>query len=329
MRNKTLLTPDMNTFRKQEVDIKMKKRSMVRQQIERNGLILIALVMVLIYWVLDSMASDQVLTRVLIVCFVIIYGIFTQTLINSRKAALEEKDRTQKQLIQAEKLAALGIVAAGIAHEVKNPLAIIIQGVEYLKSAVESDATLLDVTERIKRSAFRADNIIKGLLSFTRQTPIQAENAEITPIIEETLSFVEYQIKSKHIRIVRQYAPDLPNVTVDSNQIKQVFVNLLLNSFEAMQNGGTITITTEATRDEKDKRYLQVSIADTGCGIPENKLEKVFDPFYTTKDTPGNAGLGLSVTKGIIDKHHGKIRIESEADKGTRVIIGLPADNAQ
>jgi len=201
--------------------------------------------------------------------------------------------------------------------------------VEYLKSTVESDATLLDVIERIKRSALRADNIIKGLLSFTRQTPIQAETVEITPIIEETLSFVEYQIKSKHIRIVRQYAPDLPNVTVDSNQIKQVFVNLLLNSFEAMQNGGTITITTEATRGEKDKQFLQVSIADTGCGIPENKLEKVFDPFYSTKDTPGNAGLGLSVTKGIIDKHHGKIRIESEADKGTRVIIGLPADNAQ
>jgi signal transduction histidine kinase len=249
--------------------------------------------------------------------------------ITDRKQAEEAQQKLHEELVEAEKRAAVGTCAAGIAHEVKNPLAIIIQGVEYLKSTVESDATLLDVTERIKRSAFRADNIIKGLLSFTRQTPIQAENVEITPIIEETLSFVEYQIKSKHIRIVRQYAPDLPNVTVDSNQIKQVFVNLLLNSFEAMQNGGTITITTEATRGEKDKQFLQVSIADTGCGIPENKLEKVFDPFYTTKDAPGNAGLGLSVTKGIIDKHHGNIRIESEADKGTRVIIGLPADNAQ
>ncbi len=249
--------------------------------------------------------------------------------ITERKAAEEAQKKLQEELVDAEKLAAVGTCAAGIAHEVKNPLSIIIQGVEYLKSAVESDTALLDVMERIKRSALRADNIIKGLLSFTRQTPIQAENMDITPIIEETLSFVEYQIKAKDIKIVRQYAPDLPNVTVDSNQIKQVFVNLLLNSFEAMQNGGTVTISAEATRNEKDKRYLQVSIADTGCGIPENKLEKVFDPFYTTKDTPGNAGLGLSVTKGIIDKHHGKIRIESETDKGTRVIIGLPADNAQ
>jgi two-component system NtrC family sensor kinase len=305
----------------------MRKGRLVRQQIERNGLILIALAMVLIYWILDSLVSDQVTTRVLIVAFVIIYGVFTQTLINSRKTALEEKDRTQKQLIQAEKLAALGIVAAGIAHEVKNPLAVIIQGVEYLKSTVESDATLLDVTERIKRSALRADHIIRGLLSFTRQTPIQAENVDITPVIEESLSLVAYQIKSKHIKVFRQYAPDLPNVTVDSNQIKQVLVNLLLNSFEAMQEGGTITIQAESIGDEKGKRYLQVSIADTGCGIPEDELEKIFDPFYTTKDTPVNAGLGLSVTKGIIDKHHGKIRIESEVDRGTRVIIALPVGN--
>jgi PAS domain S-box-containing protein len=249
--------------------------------------------------------------------------------ITERKASEDAQRKLQDELVDAEKLAAVGTCAAGIAHEVKNPLSIIIQGVEYLKSTVESDATLLDVTERIKRSALRADNIIKGLLSFTRQTPIQAENVEIIPLIEETLSFVEYQIKSKHIKIVRQYAQDLPNVTVDANQIKQVFVNLLLNSFDAMQNGGTITISAEAIRGVKNKPFLQVIIADTGCGIPENKLEKVFDPFYTTKDTPGNAGLGLSVTKGIIDKHHGRIRIESETGKGTRVIIGLPADNPQ
>lgn len=246
-----------------------------------------------------------------------------------RIQAEEAQQKLHEELVEAEKRAALGTCAAGIAHEVKNPLAIIIQGVEYLKSTVGSDTTLSDVTERIKRSALRADDIIKGLLSFTRQTPIQVEDVEITPIIEETLSFVEHQIESKHIRINRQYAPDLPDVRVDSNQIKQVFVNLLLNSVEAMQDGGTIIISTEATRDERDKRCLQVSIADTGCGIPENKIDKVFDPFYTTKDTPGNAGLGLSVTKGIIDKHHGRIRIESEADKGTRVIVSLPAGNAR
>lgn len=312
---------------KQRVNCTLKKEHMIRQQIERNGLILIALFMVLIYWIIDSLSSDQVLTRILIAFFVIIYGIFTQTLINSRKAALEEKERTQKQLIQAEKLAALGIVAAGIAHEVKNPLAIIIQGVEYLRTSTGSDALLIDIVERIKKSAFRADSIIKGLLSFTRQMPIQAEQVEIEPVVEETLSFIEHQLKLKHIKIVKQFSPELPKVTMDINQIKQVFLNLLLNSVDAMQDGGTITISAEPLESTSGERYLQIIFADTGVGIPKDEIEKVFDPFYTTKDGSGNAGLGLSIAKGIIDKHNGTLRIESETGQGTQVVIGLPESN--
>lgn len=301
---------------------------MIRQHIERNGLILIACFMVLIYWVIDSLSSDQVLTRVLIAIFVIIYGIFTQTLINSRKAALEEKERTQQQLIQAEKLAALGIVAAGIAHEVKNPLAIIIQGVEYLRTSTGSDSLIVNVIDRINKSAFRADSIIKGLLSFTRQMPIQAERVNIVPVIDETLSLIDHQFKLKNIKLIKQISQDLPTVTMDINQIKQAFLNLLLNSVDAIQNGGTITISAEPVENETGKRQLQVIFADTGCGIPKDKIEKVFDPFYSTKGDASNAGLGLSIAKGIIDKHNGTIKIESETEKGTRVIIGLPAGNS-
>ncbi len=300
---------------------------MIRYQIERNGLVLIALFMVLIYWIIDSLSSDQVFTRVSIACLVIIYGIFTQTLINSRKAALEEKERTQKQLIQSEKFAALGIVAAGIAHEVKNPLAIIIQGVEYLRTSASADALLIDVMERINKSAFRADSIIKGLLSFTHQMPIQAEQVEIEPVIEETLSFIEHQLKLKHIKLIKQFSPGLPKLTIDLNQIKQVFLNILLNSVDSLQNGGMITISADPVVSESGQKHLQIIIADTGLGIPKDKIEKVFDPFYTTKDGSRNSGLGLSITKGIIDKHHGTIRIESEVEKGTQVIIGLPASN--
>jgi two-component system NtrC family sensor kinase len=306
----------------------MVKKYTFRQQIERNGLILIALFLILIYWILDSLASDQVLTRALIACFVIIYGIFTQTLINSRKAALEEKERTQKQLIQSEKLAALGIVAAGIAHEVKNPLAIIIQGVEYLRTSVSSDVDITDVLERIKKSAFRADSIIKGLLSFTRQMPIQAEQVEIKPVIEETLSFIDHQLKLKHINLIKQFSPGLPKVIVDSNQIKQVFLNLLLNSIDAIHNGGTITISAEKVETAPGESHLKITLADTGCGIPRDRIEKVFDPFYTTKDSSGNAGLGLSIAKGIIDKHHGTVQIESGPEGGTCVIIALPASDS-
>ena len=305
----------------------MVKEYTLRQQIERNGLILIALFMILIYWIMDSLASNQVLTRVLIACFVIIYGIFTQTLINSRKAALEEKERTQKHLIQSEKLAALGIVAAGIAHEVKNPLAIIVQGVEYLRTSVDSDVHIADILERIKKSAFRADSIIKGLLSFTRQMPIQTEQVEIAPVIEETLLFIDHQLKLKHIKLVKQFSPGLPKVTVDINQIKQVFLNLLLNSIDAIQDRGTITISAEKVKSAPGESNLQITLADTGCGIPKDRIEKVFDPFYTTKDSSRNAGLGLSIAKGIIDKHRGTVQIESESEGGTCVIIALPVSD--
>ena len=305
----------------------MVKEYTLRQQIERNGLILIAFFMILIYWIIDSLVSDQVLSRVLIACFVIIYGIFTQTLINSRKAALEEKETTQKQLIQSEKLAALGIVAAGIAHEVKNPLAIIVQGVEYLRTSADSDVHITDILERIKKSAFRADSIIKGLLSFTRQMPIQTEQVEIPSVIEETLSFIDHQLKLKHIKLVKQFSPGLPKVTVDSNQIKQVFLNLLLNSIDAINDRGTITISAEKVSSAPGESHLQITLADTGCGIPKDRIEKVFDPFYTTKDNSGNTGLGLSIAKGIIDKHHGTVQIESESEGGTCIIIALPASD--
>jgi two-component system NtrC family sensor kinase len=174
------------------------------------------------------------------------------------------------------------------------------------------------------KSALRADSIVKGLLSFTRQTPIQTEELDIIPIIEETISFIEHQLKSRLIKIVRQYSPDMPMVNIDSNQIKQVFVNVLLNSVEAMEDGGTITITAEDKKDDFNQGYLRIIFADTGCGISEDIIEKVFDPFFTTKDNLGNTGLGLSITKGIIAKHHGTIRIQSEVEKGTRVIIRLP-----
>ena len=244
--------------------------------------------------------------------------------ITDRKRAEEIQKRLHEDLMQAEKLAAVGTFVAGIAHEVKNPLAIIIQGIEYLKTSSGSDPLLVDAVERIRKSAQRADTIVKGLLSFTRQISMQTEKVEITPVIEETLSFVENQINTKHITVIRQYSPDAPPVSIDSDQIKQAFANILLNSVEAMEDGGTMTIAVRQTSNEAGEPYLQVSFGDMGCGIPADKIEKVFDPFFTTKDDLGNTGLGLSITKGIIDKHHGTIRIDSKLQEGTHVVIELP-----
>ncbi|HEX7534204.1 MAG TPA: ATP-binding protein [Syntrophales bacterium] len=244
--------------------------------------------------------------------------------IADRKQAEAIQKRLHEELVQAEKLAAVGTFVAGIAHEVKNPLAIVLQGVEYVKTFSGSDPLMADAVERIKKSAQRADTIVKGLLTFTRQISIQKEKVEITPVIEETLSFVEHQINTKHITVIRQYAPDAPPVSIDSDQIKQVFANILLNSVEAMGDGGTITIAARQIKNEAGEPYLQISFADMGCGIPADKIEKIFDPFFTTKDSLGNTGLGLSITKGIIDKHHGTIRIDSKLEEGTEVVIELP-----
>jgi len=303
----------------------MTKKITLRKHIENNGLILIALMMVLIFWVFDTLSSGPVLTRTAIAGLVIVYGIFTQGLINSRKQALEEKERTQQQLIQTEKLAALGSVAAGVAHEVKNPLAIIVQGVEYLKKVLQDDALLADVAARIEKSAFRADNIIKALLGFARQIAIKTEEADIAPLIDETLLLVEHQINRKQIRVEKHCAPGLPHVVMDSSQIRQVLINLFMNAVEAMSDGGVLGIRTGQATGEDGQPLVQVVVSDTGEGIPEDRLQKVFDPFFTTKNATGNTGLGLSISKGIIDRHQGNIVIESEAGRGTRVTIGLPA----
>jgi signal transduction histidine kinase len=296
----------------------------IRKLIETNGLILIAMMMVVIYWTFDSVASGQILTRILIAVLVMTYGIFTQTLINSRNEALAEKDRTRQQLIQAEKLAALGAVAAGVAHEVKNPLAIIIQGVEYLKSCLGSDAGLMDASSRIEKSALRADNIVKGLLGYARQITLKPGEGDIVPVIEETLSFVEHQLKDRQIKVERHFAPDLPLVIMDSNQIKQVFTNLFTNAIEAMPEGGALGIRTEMAGPSERQGYLKIVVSDSGVGIPEDRIRNVFDPFFTTKDNEGNTGLGLSISKGIIDNHQGSIEIKSTPGKGTHVMIELP-----
>lgn len=301
-------------------------KSRWRLRIENNGLVLIALVMIAIYWVFDVLSSGHSLTRSLIAVLVVIYGFFTQALINSRKTALDEKEKAQNRLIQAEKLAAIGTVAAGVAHEVKNPLAVIVQGIAFLKTALAKDARLADVAGRIEKSALRADNIIKGLLSYSREVPLKMEEVHLGPVIDETLSFIEDQLKRKKIHVKKRYAPDLPKIIIDSNQMKQVFINLFMNAIESMKDGGILGIRTERTRDENNQLFVKIVVSDTGEGIPEDKLNRLFDPFFTTKAAEKNTGLGLSITKGIIDKHHGTIGIESEPGRGTRVTVSLPAD---
>ncbi len=241
------------------------------------------------------------------------------------RKAYEELKMSEAMLVQSEKMASLGQLSAGIAHELKNPLSIILQGIAYIQSSVE-DGTLIDACDRIKKSAIRADMVIQNLLSFSRQAPPSFSEEDINSIIEESLTMVEHQMNLQNIEIIRNYSRRIPAARMDGNQIKQVFINIFINAAEAMKDGGIITLTTTAGTDNGGEPCVKAVITDTGTGIPEEILKKVLDPFFTTKSSSGGTGLGLSVTKGIVDRHHGSIVISSKEGKGTTVTITLPCN---
>jgi signal transduction histidine kinase len=231
--------------------------------------------------------------------------------------------KAQKQLINSEKMAAIGVLTAGIAHEIKNPLAVIIQGTGYLRSALQDDDHLTDVVVKLKDAAMKADTIIKGLLSFSRQRPLLFEAVDIVSLIEQSLSLMNYQLIVKNIHVIREYQRDLPMANLDSAKIEQVFVNVIHNAIEAMSNGGMLTIRVECIDSVTGNDAIQVIFTDTGKGIPENEINKIFDPFFSTKGV-GNTGLGLSISRGIIDQHNGTIRVGSKINAGTSLFIILP-----
>ncbi|SNB48087.1 two-component system, NtrC family, sensor kinase [Geobacter sp. DSM 9736] len=241
---------------------------------------------------------------------------------------LEEKveERTkeiqmmQNQLVRSEKLASLGELVAGIAHEINNPLT----GILMFSSMINNDSRLDPVMKNdmamIVRETKRCAKIVKGLLDFSRETPPQKQLSCINTIMDETLALVTNQSSFHDIIITKRYDENIPSVLVDPHQIEQVFVNILLNASHAMPFGGDLTITSGTGSDG-----VFVEVIDNGCGIAPDNLEKIFDPFFTTKETKGT-GLGLSVSYGIIESHGGKIEVESTVGAGTTFTIRLPLD---
>ena len=223
-----------------------------RSRIERNGLVLIAIIAVLIYGILDSMTSDQTLTRSLIVIFVIVYGFFTQYLINSRKTALEEKERTQQRLIQAESLAAIGQLVAGIAHELNNPLAstssLIQTDIELLKEQKDKraiDDEILNDLEFALKELRRAENIVKSVLGLSRQSQAYVEDVDINKAINDTLKALENLYINTRINIIKDFEVSLPMVNGNFANLGQVLINIIKNAIQAIPDGnGTISLKT-------------------------------------------------------------------------------------
>ncbi len=244
----------------------------------------------------------------------------------------KEKDRqlelTKQQLARSARIALLGELAAGIAHEISNILtpAVGITSILLVDRSNLSEKTI-EGLEVIEKSLMKASGLLHQILGFSRKKPERREPANIGMILEQSLSLLGHRISKKQIKVEKNLAPDLPMVEVDDTQMEQVFTNLGLNAIDAMGPGDTLRVGTSCHYQNTPRKqpYVEISIEDTGCGIPSETLDHIFEPFYTTKETGRGTGLGLFICYGIVEKHGGTIDVESTPSVGTRFRICLPA----
>ncbi len=229
------------------------------------------------------------------------------------------KEYTKQEIMKSERLAMVGQLAAGVAHEINNPLGSILIYSHLLLEDLEKEDPRKGNLEKIVNQATRCKEIVKGLLDFSRQTEPEMKPSNINTVVTEVLSLVEKQAMFHNIKVIKKLSPDLPTILLDKNQIQQVLMNIILNAAEAMDGQGKLTVGTSS-----DEEYARIKFTDTGCGISEENMKKLFQPFFTTKETGHGTGLGLSISYGIIRKHNGKISVSSEIGKGSTFTIILP-----
>jgi two-component system NtrC family sensor kinase len=246
---------------------------------------------------------------------------------NAQKCYLDE------QLIQSQKLASIGELSSGIAHEINNPLAIIGQEIEWMRHLLKENEEkglkgiedLTDSMQEIGRQVNRCREITHKLLDFARKKEPLIQGVEINKLIEDMVKLVEKDASHKDIKIIRAYRQDIPLVYTDPPLLRQVILNLLNNAAYAIGQNGNITVTTAIS----ENRTLDIGIRDTGCGIPKEDINKIFDPFFTTKPPGKGTGLGLSICHGIIRRLGGKFSVESTVGKGTTVTVHLPLQQGE
>ncbi len=228
----------------------------------------------------------------------------------------EQRERFRRML-RADKLATIGELAAGAAHEIRNPLTAIKSSLQYLETKSQDEkakkllTTALEETDRI-------DEILSGLLSFSRPSEIRKERHNLLESLEEGLELISFQARKQKITIVKDFPSSPLELNADKSQLKQLFLNLFLNSIQAMAEGGELKLEVRSP----DGRNVLITVSDTGEGIPEENLDRIFDPFFTTKK--GGTGLGLSICYGIVKSHNGEIEVRSKVGQGTTVLVKIP-----
>jgi two-component system NtrC family sensor kinase len=231
-----------------------------------------------------------------------------------------QRERMEEQMSQTEKLTSLGLLAAGVAHEVNTPLAVISNYTQMLAKQMPEGDPRQGIIEKIVKQTFRASEIVNNLLNFSRTSASEVADIDVNRIVEETLSLVAHPLKTSQIQVVKQLGATLPAVRGSANKLQQVFLNLFLNARDAMPGGGMLEVRTAAHNGS-----VEVEIVDTGAGIPREHIHRIFDPFFTTKASGRGTGLGLSVSYGIIKEHAGKIDVRSTPGKGTSFHVEFPA----
>jgi signal transduction histidine kinase len=233
------------------------------------------------------------------------------------------EDRHAWEIRRAEHLAALGKMAAGVAHEINNPLAGMQNCVRTLMKGARDERQRVQYLELLQGGLERIGRTVGELLNFARESPPRSVWTELRSVIERSLSLVEHELAARNITCVRSLEPGLPALLADPRQLEQVFLNLFMNALEAMPTGGTLTIET-GRRRRGTELCVEARVGDTGCGIPPESLPRIFDPFYTTKEVGQGTGLGLSVSYGIVRAHGGSIDVESKVGQGSTFSVILP-----
>lgn len=233
---------------------------------------------------------------------------------------ITERAELERRLVQADKLSSIGLLAAGVAHEVNTPLAVISTYAQMLAKQVSGDQQKAALLDKIAKQTFRASEIVNSLLNFSRTSPKEFTEVDLGRVIRETLSLIEHQLAKARIEVHLELKEPLPVMRGDAGRLQQVFLNLFLNARDAMEDGGVLGV-----RARPSERGIEVEVSDTGRGIAPEHLHRIYDPFFTTKAAQKGTGLGLAVTYGIVREHGGLIDVESRPGEGTRFRLDFPA----
>jgi len=251
--------------------------------------------------------------------FIILIAGIGATLIERDRLIEIQKSRYDQLVLQTEKLSALGRMAAGIAHEINNPLGGILLFSSNMLKKAPKEGPIREGLDIIIQEALRCKAIIQDLLEFSRESEPKMVLTNINDVIEKVFHILDNEFQLRHIRIEKYLSRQLPDILIDVNQIEQIFVNLLLNAIQAIEEKGTITVRSSISPDRKK---VDIEVSDTGCGISQEHMDKIFEPFFSTKSK--GTGLGLAVTYGIVQKHRGHIYASSKLKQGTQFMVEFP-----